>query len=110
MTVLQKMCRAVEVGEAEYADLIGMPQKTREMWLPSATRQISHEDRFDRDVKTAEELVGKGGFENFRGYVELCQENGVALTEGDLKEIYDEYWSYYQDEEIENQVNDLRCN
>lgn len=35
MTVLQAMCQAVENEEAEYVDLIGLPQRTRTMWLPS---------------------------------------------------------------------------
>lgn len=63
---------------------------------------------YDHAVARAEQLLGSNrGYESVLEYITDAHSRGIMLSTASLKDLWEEFWSYHRDEEIENEANDL---
>lgn len=63
--------------------------------MKQATDYETFKDDFDKEVKIAKIILGRGA-EHFEQYVENCYKAGLHLSTSDLGDLWSEYWSKYQ--------------
>lgn len=67
-----------------------------------------HKKSYDEAVSRAEQLLGSNrGYESVLEYITDAHSRGIMLSSASLRELWDEFWSYHRDEEIENETNDM---